>query len=258
MQVTQQIFVAKKWAKKSREDLNTKVQSRLAVEKAMGALKLEKDRLNKEIKEALKARDSAEAGLKTTTKQAEDMRQQLHQSKINLATEKQMVSDLKAKLIQTKEAAHLAREAAEAAVATSYERGVADTEARLTEEVAAVCRDYITMSWGVALDQAVVPADSDFRKIENILFPEDIREIPGSVPPKEPLSDPITALDSLIPKAKGGNEEVQPPAKDKSPEDALTIRDIVAQAKEAGSEPTAGGDHPEVKVPTKSSAQDKA
>ena len=74
MQVTQQIFVAKKWAKKSREDLNTKVQSRLAVEKAMGALKLEKDRLNKEIKEALKARDSAEAGLKTTTKQAEDMR----------------------------------------------------------------------------------------------------------------------------------------------------------------------------------------
>ena len=45
-----------------------------------------------------------------------------------------------------KEAAHLAREAAEAAVVTSYERGVVDTEARLTEEVATVCRDYIAMS----------------------------------------------------------------------------------------------------------------
>ena len=40
----------------------------------------------------------------------------------------------------------MAREAAEAAVATSYERGVRDIEARLTEEVAVVCRDYVTES----------------------------------------------------------------------------------------------------------------
>ena len=56
-------------------------------------------------------------------------------------------------------------------MATSYECGVADTEARLTDEVAAVCRDYITLSWGVALDRAAVPIDSDLRKIENIFFP---------------------------------------------------------------------------------------
>jgi len=80
--------MAEEWAKKSREDLNTKVRSCLAAEKAAGALRLEKERLGKEIKEALKARDSAEAGLKTTTKQAEDMRQQFHLSEINLATEK--------------------------------------------------------------------------------------------------------------------------------------------------------------------------
>ena len=49
-----------------------------------------------------------------------------------------MVSDLKAQLLQAKEAARLAREAAEAAVAASYERGVADTEAKLTKEVAGV------------------------------------------------------------------------------------------------------------------------
>ena len=178
-QVIQQIFVVEKWAKKAHEDLNTEVQSRLAAERATSVLRLEKDRLSKEIKEALKARDNAEAGLKTTTKQAEDLRQQLHQSEINLVTEKQMVSDLKAELLKAKEAARVAREAAEAAMVTSYERGVTDTEARLTEEVATVCRDYITVSWEVAMDRAAVPADSDLRKVENIFFLEDILEILG-------------------------------------------------------------------------------
>ena len=74
VQVTQQVFVAEEWAKNSREEVNAEVQSCLAAEKAVGALKLEKERLSEKIKEAFKARDSAEAGLKTTTKQAEDMR----------------------------------------------------------------------------------------------------------------------------------------------------------------------------------------
>jgi len=68
VQVTQQIFVVEEWAKNSREELNTEVQSRLAAEKAAGALRLEKECLGKEIKEAFKARDSVEAGLKTITK----------------------------------------------------------------------------------------------------------------------------------------------------------------------------------------------
>ena len=80
--------MAEKWAKGSREELNTEVQSRLTAKKAAGALRLEKERLSKKIKEVFKARDSAEAGLKTITKQAEDMRQQLHLSEINLATKK--------------------------------------------------------------------------------------------------------------------------------------------------------------------------
>ena len=40
-------------------------------------------------------------------------------------------------------------------------------------------------------------------------------------------------------------EETQPAAKDKSPEDSLTIRDVVAQAKEVVLGPQAGGDQPE-------------
>ena len=106
----------------------------------------------------------------------------------------------------------------------------------------------------MALDRAVVPADSDIRKIENIFFPEDIREISGLVPPEEPVSAKVTTSDSLVPET----EEVQPPTKDKLPEDTLTIRDVVAQAKGAVSEPKAGGDQPEAEVLTKSSAQDNA
>ena len=147
-----------------------------------------------------------------------------------------MVSDLRAELTKVKEAARVAREATETAVATSYDRGVRDTEVRLTEEVAAVCRDYITMSWGVALDRAAVPADSDLRKVENIFFLEDIREIPDSVAPEEPLSTKALTSDSHMPEAK----ETQPAA-----EDNLSIRDVVVQAKEAVPGPQAGDDQPE-------------
>ena len=128
------------------EDLHAEAQSRNSAEKVASVLRLERDRLNSEVKEPQKAHASAKAGLKTTTKQAKNLRQQLHQSEINLATEKQMVSDLKAELSKVKEAVRVAWEAVEASVVTSYERGVMDTEARLTEEVATVCRDYITVS----------------------------------------------------------------------------------------------------------------
>ena len=77
------------------------------------------------------------------------MQQQLHITEINLATEKQSVLDLKAELQKVKKVARVAREATEATVKAFYEYGVQDTEARLSEEVAVVCRDYCTESWGV-------------------------------------------------------------------------------------------------------------
>ena len=135
----------------------------------------------------------------------------------------------------------MTREAAEKAVETSYDRGVRDIEFRLTEEVAAVCRDYITISWGVALDRAAVPADSDLRKAENIFFPKDIREIPNLVAPEDPLPTKDTTSDSQMPEAEG----TQLAAKDKSPEDSLSIRDVVTQAKEAVTGPQVGDVQPE-------------
>ena len=155
-------------------------------------------------------------------------------------TEKQAVSDLKAELAKVKGEARLARKAAEKAVATSYDRGVRDTEVRLTEEVATVCREYIILSWGVALDRTAVPADSDLRKAENIFFPEDIREIPDVVAPEEPLPTKALASDPPMPEA----EDAHPAVKDKLPEDSLSIREVVAQAKEAVPGPQAADDQP--------------
>ena len=83
------------------------------------------------------------------------------------------------------------------------------------------------------MDRATIPGDSNLRKVENIFFPEDIHEIPDSATPEEPLPAKATTSDSRIPKA----EEMQPAAKDKSPEDTLTIRDVIAQAKEVVPEP---------------------
>ena len=68
MQVTQQIYVAEEWVKNSQKEVNVEVQSHLIAEKAVRALRLEKDNLNEKVKEAIKVWDNTEAGLKTTTR----------------------------------------------------------------------------------------------------------------------------------------------------------------------------------------------
>ena len=55
-----------------------------------------------------------------------------------------MVSDLKAELQKAKEAAQVTREAAKVTEEATYEHGAEETEIRLAEEVAGVCRDYCT------------------------------------------------------------------------------------------------------------------
>ena len=62
-----------------------------------------------QLKEVVRARDSAEAGLKTTEKQFEDIRKQLHYTEI-----KQLVTELREELRKAREAAQLLKEAAEA------------------------------------------------------------------------------------------------------------------------------------------------
>ena len=86
------------------------------------------------------------------------------------ATEKQTVLDLKAALQKAeeeirrvKEEAQLIREATKAEKKAAYQLGIQETEARLSEEIPEVCRDYYSISWAHALDAAGIPADSALR-----------------------------------------------------------------------------------------------
>ena len=84
------------------------------MEVELGALKEKHAKMAEQLKEAVRARDSAEAGLKMTERQFEEVRKELHYSEINLATEKQMVTELREELRKAKEAAQLLKEATEA------------------------------------------------------------------------------------------------------------------------------------------------
>ena len=140
------------------------------------------------MKQALRDKDRAEAGLKTTERQAEELRKELHYCEINLATEKQMVTDLREELRKAREAAQLLKEATEAEKQAAYALGVQETQSRLTEEFSAVVRDYCDITWGKALDAAGIPADSSLRRPESIYYDSDICELPGfgSPPPEQP------------------------------------------------------------------------
>ena len=128
--------------------------------------------------------------MKTTEAQAEDQCKQLYTIQINLATEKAAVLDLKAELQKAQEALKVAKEAAKAMEAAAYERGVLETEARLTVEVTVVCRDYCTKTYYQALDRAGVPADFDLTRADQVYYPEDIREDPIALPPPAALPLP--------------------------------------------------------------------
>ena len=80
--------MAEDWVKAARSEARVAFNARSEVEVELGALKENHSKLAKQLKEAVRVRDSAEVGLKTTEKQFEDIRKQLHYNEINLATEK--------------------------------------------------------------------------------------------------------------------------------------------------------------------------
>ena len=145
----------------------------------LGALKEKQSKLAEQMKEAVRARDSAEAGLKTTEKQFKDIRKQLHYNEINLATEKQLMTELHEELRKAREAVQLVKEAAKAEKQAAYTLGVEETQARLTKELFAGCRDYCDISWGKALDVAGVPVDFDLRRPKSIYYDPEIHELSG-------------------------------------------------------------------------------
>ena len=167
------------WVNDARNEARAAFDARSEVEVELGALKEKQSKLAEQLKEAVRARDNAEVGLKTTEKQVEDLRKQLHYTEINLATEKQLVTDLHEELRKAREAVQLVKEAAEAKKQAAYMLGVEETQARLTEELSTVCREYYSISWGKALDVAWVPEGFDLRRPESIYYDLEIRELPS-------------------------------------------------------------------------------
>ena len=208
------MFVAEEYCRNNRKLADVEALSRAEVEKALGTLKQEHYEQSEKLKEAKKGRKSAEAGLKNAESQAEDQRQKLYVTETNLAIEKKTVLDLKAALQKAKEEARLAKEeaqlvkeAVEAEKRASYQLGAEETEARLSEELLEVCRDYCSISWAHALDAAGVPADSALRLPEKVFFPPKIREIPDGTPKASEQALVIPDAIPLLDKAKGPAKE---------------------------------------------------
>ena len=180
--------MAEEWVKNARGETRVALDARAEVETQLGTLKDKQAKMAEQLKEAVRARDSAEAGLKTTERQFEEVRKELHYYEINLATEKQMVSDLREELRKAREAAKLLKEATEAEKQAVYALGVQETQGRLIEQFSVVARDYCDITWGKSLDVAGIPADSSLRQPESIYYDSDIRELLGSSSP--PLEQP--------------------------------------------------------------------
>lgn len=143
--------MAEEWYRDAHKQADVEALTCVDVEKSLGVARQEQIELSEKLKVVDQARLSAEDGLKTAERQAEDQRQKLHLTEIDLATQKQLVIDLKAELQKAKEEAQLAREAAEAEKKAAYQLGVEETQVRLAAELLEVCRDYCNMTWDKAL-----------------------------------------------------------------------------------------------------------
>jgi len=244
--------MAKECVKKAWNEAKVEADRRTEANKKLGVAEQQNKELTNSLTILERACLSAEVGLKNVVAQAEDQRKLLHLTEIDLATQRQLVLDLKSELQKVKETAQVTRDIAKAEKAASYECRVLDTETRLVEEVVGVCKDYCAEVWAETLNQIGVPATSELRRAENIFFPEDSKEDPTMLPPSTtlPLSPPeqpptiqAPSLDAEVltgavknkenviggpqPEGEDKGKGVQPPTEDNPSEDALTIKDVV-------------------------------
>ena len=134
--------MAEEWVKNARGETGLAQDAQAEVEVQLGALKEKQAKMAEQLKDAVRAKDSAEVGLKTTERQFEEIRKELHYSEINLATEKQIVTELCEELRKAREAVQLLKEATEAEKQAAYALGVQETQSRITEVFSSVARDY--------------------------------------------------------------------------------------------------------------------
>ena len=150
-----------------------------------------------DLKEMTRARDSAESGLASAQKQAENQIKRLLETEDQLKIAKEQIVDLKKKLVEAEEAKNVAEWARDEALRAkteaefarteaesskekaeeeAYDSGVAETQAILKAQIPGVCRLYCSQVWNEALKQAGVEASSDLWKVEKVYYPPAIRE----------------------------------------------------------------------------------
>ena len=67
-QITQQVFMAVDWVESARNEAKAAFDAQSEVKVELGALKENHSKMAEQLKEAVRARDIAKAGLKTTEK----------------------------------------------------------------------------------------------------------------------------------------------------------------------------------------------
>ena len=66
--------MAEEWVKDAHNEARAEADSRSEIEKMVGNLKKDQAKLSEQLKEAIRARDSSDVGLKNAEKKAEEQR----------------------------------------------------------------------------------------------------------------------------------------------------------------------------------------
>ena len=78
--------MVEEWYHEANNCVEAEALTRIEVEKSLGAIKQKQLELSEKLKSANQSCSSAEAGLKTTERQAKEQRQKLYSIEIDLAT----------------------------------------------------------------------------------------------------------------------------------------------------------------------------
>ena len=78
----------------------------------------------------------------------------------------------------------------------AYECGVLETEAMLTVEVTVVCKEYCAETYNQALDRAGILAESVLKRVDQVYYPEDLRE--NTTVPPPPAALPLPLLEQSL------------------------------------------------------------
>ena len=118
------MFTAEEWVRDSRNEARVEANLRIETNKALGATEQTNKKITAKLIAEERERKSAEAGLKKDQDQVEEQHKKLHYARIELATARQQVLELKANLKKAKEAAWKTKEVAKATKQASYDLGV--------------------------------------------------------------------------------------------------------------------------------------